>query len=350
MSERQRSHRPGQRPRGATGLPPLLAGARVSLPSAYSIRRSFSSLRLRVASVPCAPVRPQARKFALRHAAQALSSRALIGHVRQPGPTQKGSGAAREPTEHTHDGRFLTEIQRQNTTEHGTRAGLASSASRQAVTRKRSFLFYHSRSPHEGTVRRRGVTHTLKRNTRNTRASNEADHEAETSLKNRAVTVKKRTGYHGLLSSVLFSFVNTVYSRPRTRLLGIAAITQVSPPPERARGCFFLFRLFVFFFWFLLGSPSDVTRRRSRVNGFWWKVNTVLWCTTMIIRLYVHSIPWTDRFCQDNLNFFRGFVVLCRDGISPLSRTVRASSCKTVVQNCFKFHLQIEHTLVFRRF
>lgn len=86
----------------------LLAGARVSLPSAYSIRRTFSSLRLRGASMLCAPVRPQARKFALRHAAQALSSRALIGHVRQPGPTQKGSGAAREPTGHGHTRRTIS--------------------------------------------------------------------------------------------------------------------------------------------------------------------------------------------------------------------------------------------------
>lgn len=94
----------------------LLAGARVSLPSAYSIRRSFSSLRLRGASVPCAPVRPQARKFALRHAAQALSSRALIGHVRQPGPTQKGSGAAREPTGHTRRTiSYLAKIRTRNT-------------------------------------------------------------------------------------------------------------------------------------------------------------------------------------------------------------------------------------------
>lgn len=61
---RQGSHRPGQRPRGAAGLPPLLSGARVSLPSAYSIRRSFSSLRLRGASVPVcasAPASPQVR-------------------------------------------------------------------------------------------------------------------------------------------------------------------------------------------------------------------------------------------------------------------------------------------------
>lgn len=78
-------------------LAPPLAGARSSLPSAYSIRRSFSSLRLRGASVPCAPVRPQARKFALRHAAQALSTRALIGHVRQAGSphVKRGTGAAR---------------------------------------------------------------------------------------------------------------------------------------------------------------------------------------------------------------------------------------------------------------
>lgn len=85
---------------GPHRLAPPLAGARSSLPSAYSIRRSFSSLRLRGASVPCAPVRPQARKFALRHAAQALSTRALIGHVRQAGSPERKKrhrGRAREP-------------------------------------------------------------------------------------------------------------------------------------------------------------------------------------------------------------------------------------------------------------
>lgn len=88
-------------------LAPPLAGARSSLPSAYSIRRSFSSLRLRGASVPCAPVRPQARKFALRHAAQALSTRALIGHVRQAGSPERKKrhrGRAREPRKRTREG------------------------------------------------------------------------------------------------------------------------------------------------------------------------------------------------------------------------------------------------------
>ena len=77
----------------------------------------------RCASVPCAPVRPQARKFALRHAAQALSSRALIGHVRQPGPTQKGSGAARQPTGHTRRTNFLLVIRIDNNTRTRTYRG-----------------------------------------------------------------------------------------------------------------------------------------------------------------------------------------------------------------------------------
>lgn len=59
------------------------------------------------ASVPCAPVRPQARKFALRHAAQALSTRALIGHVRQAGSPERKKrhrGRAREPRKRTREG------------------------------------------------------------------------------------------------------------------------------------------------------------------------------------------------------------------------------------------------------
>lgn len=97
---RQGSHRPGQRPRGAAGLPPLLSGARVSLPSAYSIRRSFSSLRLRGASVPVcasAPASPQVR--APPRSPSSLYPRADRPRSSAGAPRKRRSGAAREPRE-----------------------------------------------------------------------------------------------------------------------------------------------------------------------------------------------------------------------------------------------------------
>lgn len=69
------------------------------------------------------------------------------------------------------------------------------------------------------------------------------------------MTVRKRTGYHGPLSSALFSFVNTVYARPRTRLLGIAAIAQVSPS--------MIAIFFPFLFFFLVLSDSSFSFPRS---------------------------------------------------------------------------------------
>lgn len=87
------------------------------------------------------------------------------------------------------------------------------------------------------------------------------------------MTVRKRTGYHGPLSSALFSFVNTVYARPRTRLLGIAAIAQVSPSMI---GTFFLF--FSFLFSSLLSSP------------FWCPISSPSFSVLTIVERFLHEV------------------------------------------------------------
>lgn len=104
---RQRRHSTGQVAKRGHRLAPPLAGARSSLPSAYSIRRSFSSLRLRAAECAVcasAPASPKVR--APPRNPSSLYPRADRPRSFRPGPSRKKRhrGRAREPRKRTRKG------------------------------------------------------------------------------------------------------------------------------------------------------------------------------------------------------------------------------------------------------